>query len=202
MIQSRLTKNAKGYGYKYTDLAEINKLIEENGLSYYQFLVTEDGVDYVFTVKVDADGNEGKPIRGAKVVLGALSGGKTNPAQDYGSALTYARRYSLLMAYGLATTDDDAASLTVEKEQEPQESKKKQEAKKKQEPREPQEEDHSQDPVTDIELATLEALTKKAFPGTEIAKIFPTWPKLTKAQYVQATQTIRKKIDGSESENH
>ncbi len=184
MIQSRLTKNAKGYGYKYTDLAEINKLIEENGLSYYQFLVTEDGVDYVFTVKVDADGNEGKPIRGAKVVLGALSGGKTNPAQDYGSALTYARRYSLLMAYGLATTDDDAASLTVEKKQEPQE------------------EDHSQDPVTDIELATLEALTKKAFPGTEIAKIFPTWPKLTKAQYVQATQTIRKKIDGSESENH
>jgi len=34
-----------------------------------------------------------------------------NPAQDYGSALTYARRYSLLLAFGLATADDDAASL-------------------------------------------------------------------------------------------
>jgi hypothetical protein len=36
-----------------------------------------------------------------------------NPAQDYGSALTYARRYSLLLAFGLATSDDDAATLTV-----------------------------------------------------------------------------------------
>jgi hypothetical protein len=34
-----------------------------------------------------------------------------NPAQDYGSALTYARRYSLLLAFGLATTDDDGATL-------------------------------------------------------------------------------------------
>jgi hypothetical protein len=34
-----------------------------------------------------------------------------NPAQDYGSALTYARRYSLLLAFGLATADDDAAAL-------------------------------------------------------------------------------------------
>ena len=113
VMQNRLTKNAKGYGYKYTDLSEIHKLLEENGLSYYQFVLTENDTDYVYTVRIDADGNEGKPIRGARVVLGALSGGKSNPAQDYGSALTYARRYSLLMAYGLATTDDDAESLTV-----------------------------------------------------------------------------------------
>lgn len=121
-MQSRITKNAKGYGYKYTDLSEIHKLLEENGLSYYQFVLTEDGADYVYTVKVDADGNDGKPIRGARVVLGALSGGKSNAAQDYGSALTYARRYSLLMAYGLATTDDDAASLTVQNKQKPQQN--------------------------------------------------------------------------------
>lgn len=115
-MQSRITKNAKGYGYKYTDLAEIHKLLEENDMQYYQFLVTEDGADYVYTVKIGQDGQEGKPIRGARVVLGALSGGKSNAAQDYGSALTYARRYSLLMAYGLATTDDDAASLTVKQD--------------------------------------------------------------------------------------
>lgn len=112
-MQNRIAKNAKGYGYKYTDLSEIHKLLEENGLSYYQFILTENDHDYVYTVRIDADGNEGKPIRGARVVLGALSGGKSNPAQDYGSALTYARRYSLLMAYGLSTTDDDAESLTV-----------------------------------------------------------------------------------------
>ena len=38
-----------------------------------------------------------------------------NPAQDYGSALTYARRYSLLLAFGLATADDDGAALTSDK---------------------------------------------------------------------------------------
>lgn len=122
-MQSRITKNAKGYGYKYTDLSEIHKLLEENDLSYYQFVLTEGDTDYVYTVRIDADGNEGKPIRGARVVLGALSGGKSNPAQDYGSALTYARRYSLLMAYGLATTDDDAESLS-QKRQEPQQNQK------------------------------------------------------------------------------
>lgn len=130
-MQSRITKNAKGYGYKYTDLAEIHKLLEENDMQYYQFLVTEDGADYVYTVKISQDGSESKPIRGARVVLGALSGNKTNPAQDYGSALTYARRYSLLMAYGLATTDDDAASLTVKQDKpkaQPQQNQKVKEA--------------------------------------------------------------------------
>lgn len=176
-MQSRLKKNAEGYGYQYTDLAQINALLEANGLTYYQFLVTEDGADYVFTVRINEDGSEEKPIRGARVVLGALSGNKSNPAQDYGSALTYARRYSLLMAYGLATTDDDAASLTVEP-------------------------DHKQEPITDLELATLETMTKKAFPNTEIGKIFPTWPKLTKEQYAKAMQTIKERMSGSESKNN
>ena len=98
-MQSRLNKNKKGYGYEYTDLAQINKLIEENGQSYYQFIDSVDGNDYIWTVKVDEEGKESKPIRGCKVLeSGALSGNKVNPVQQYGSALTYARRYSLLMA--------------------------------------------------------------------------------------------------------
>lgn len=43
--------------------------------------------------------------------------GNNNPAQQMGSAITYARRYSLLMAYGLATEDDDAASAGQPKQE-------------------------------------------------------------------------------------
>ncbi len=49
-------------------------------------------------------------LQGSRVVDATLFG-NDNPAQKQGSALTYARRYSLLMAYGLATEDDDANSL-------------------------------------------------------------------------------------------
>ena len=66
------------------------------------------------TVKIINE--EEKPaLRGARVVDATLIG-VNNPAQQQGSALTYARRYSLLMAFGLATEDDDAQSLSTEKE--------------------------------------------------------------------------------------
>jgi len=107
-----IKKNADGYGYKYTDLAQIHRLLEENGLSYQQFIEPhENGNDYIMTVMIDENGTKSEPVRGCKIPNATLLG-KSNPAQEYGSALTYARRYSLLMAYGLATTDDDAESLT------------------------------------------------------------------------------------------
>lgn len=111
MAETTLRKNAQGYGYKYTDLAEIHNYLEQKGLSYHQYIEVIDGNDYIMTVKIDKDGNESKPIRGCRVVQATLSG-KTNPAQEQGSALTYARRYSVLMAYGLCTSDDDAAVMT------------------------------------------------------------------------------------------
>ncbi len=36
--KTRITKNAQGYGYKYTDLAQIHEYLEENGMSYYQYV--------------------------------------------------------------------------------------------------------------------------------------------------------------------
>lgn len=109
MAVSNIKKNAKGYGYTYTDLAAIHEQLEAEGKRYYQYIETLDGVDYIYTVMI-IDGKEQPARRGCKVIETA-PGGKANPAMAYGSGLTYARRYSLLMAAGYATTDDDAATL-------------------------------------------------------------------------------------------
>lgn len=112
---TRLAKGREGYGYKYTELAQINEWLEAKGESYYQFTEDYNGKDYIMTVKVGADGKESEPIRGCQIIDGnTLNGGKANIAQQLGAAITYARRYSLLMAYGLATEDDDAENLTTQ----------------------------------------------------------------------------------------
>ena len=111
MAKNNIKKNAAGYGYKYTDLAEIHNHLEENNMTYYQYIEPVDGVDYIWTVPI-IEGKEQTPKRGCRIIEAKLSG-KDNPVQAYGASLTYCRRYSLLMAFGLATTDDDAACLTV-----------------------------------------------------------------------------------------
>lgn len=107
----RIKKNKEGYGYKYTELAQLNEYCEQNKIDYYQEIETCDinGEDYMVTY-ISEDGGEYVKHRGCKIVDAVLSGIK-NPVQEYGSSLTYCRRYSLLMALGLATEDDDAASL-------------------------------------------------------------------------------------------
>lgn len=103
----RVKKKSEGYGYKYADLAEIHKLLEGSGQTYFQYIqVLDDGREQIMTKRDDMD----EVIPGCIVAEAKLTG-KNNPAQEHGSALTYARRYSLLMAYGLATDDDDAESL-------------------------------------------------------------------------------------------
>lgn len=114
-MKSTIAKKTEGYGYKYTELADINKYCEDNGITYYQEVETNEinQKDYIITTLQYGD----KEIkrRGCQIVEAILSGIK-NPVQEYGSSLTYCRRYSLLMALGLATEDDDAASLTIKKE--------------------------------------------------------------------------------------
>ena len=109
------TKSGSKYSYQYVDIAQIHEYLEENNMSYYQFIDRIDGDDYIMTVKIDAEGKESLPLRGSRVVDATLFG-NDNPAQKQGSALTYARRYSLLMAFGLATEDNDANDLNVIKE--------------------------------------------------------------------------------------
>ena len=113
-VQTNKTANIKDkYSYQYVDIAQIHKYLGEKGWSYYQYIERIDGDDYVMTVRI-IDGEEKPPLRGARVVDATLVG-VDNPAQEQGSALTYARRYSLLMAFGLATEDNDAQGLSKPK---------------------------------------------------------------------------------------
>ena len=114
-MKSTIAKKTEGYGYKYTELADINKYCENNDIRYFQEVKTCDinQKDYIYTTIIK-DGKE-KEYRGCQIVQATLQGIK-NPVQEYGSSLTYCRRYSLLMALGLATEDNDAADLTEKKE--------------------------------------------------------------------------------------
>jgi len=116
-MKSTIKKKKEGYGYKYTELADINRYCEENDIRYYQEIETSEinQKDYIVTYIINISGEIIRKIRGCQIVDAVLQGIK-NPVQEYGSSLTYCRRYSLLMALGLATEDDDAASLTTEKE--------------------------------------------------------------------------------------
>lgn len=115
-VTKNQTANVGKYSYKYVDIAQIHFYLESIGASYYQYIDRLEGDDYIMTVKV-IDGKESAPLRGCKVVDAKLIG-TSNPAQEQGSAITYARRYSLLMAFGLATEDDDAQSLSKPKKTE------------------------------------------------------------------------------------
>lgn len=121
--KNQTAKVGEKYSYKYVDIAQIHDYLEENHMRYYQYIDRIGEDDYIMTQKllqeIDEDGSYikdsyikwGEALRGCRVVEATLYG-VDNPAQQQGSALTYARRYSLLMAFGLATEDDDAQSLS------------------------------------------------------------------------------------------
>lgn len=113
-LSKNKTAETPKFSYKYVDIAQIHDYLESCGMSYYQYIDRIDEDDYIMTVRI-INGEEKAPLRGSRVVDATLIGNE-NPAQKQGSALTYARRYSLLMAFGLATEDDDAQALNIFKE--------------------------------------------------------------------------------------
>lgn len=106
---SVLKKKTNGYNYKYTEMSTIHEELEAQGIKYYQYIDYDANADadYIYTVIKYGD-KESTPRRGCRVIVGGEQ--KMTAAQAQGSAITYARRYSLLMALGWATEDDDGAA--------------------------------------------------------------------------------------------
>lgn len=104
-------KTNPAFRSKYADLGAcldaVDDALLEQGIAVYQeTFMDESGV----TVETVFLHESGETIRGGKLHVPAA---KQDP-QGYGSALTYARRYSLQAACGIAPEDDDgnAASKT------------------------------------------------------------------------------------------
>lgn len=114
-IKKNQTADVGKYSYKYTDLAQIHDYLESINSRYIQKVERIDGNDYIFTKRCFDDKWEDEWIQGCRIVDATLVGVK-NPAQEQGSAISYARRYSILLCYGLCTEDDDAQSLSIPKE--------------------------------------------------------------------------------------
>lgn len=87
----------KAYGYNYTSLASL----AEAGIDIPKMrtATTPDGLQFIEYLD-----DNGEWQRGAQIVIPDMKG--MNAAQAYGSALTYARRYTVMMARSVACTDD------------------------------------------------------------------------------------------------
>ena len=96
----------QAYGYKYSSLASLY----DAGINIPQMRIDATG-EFVEYFK------GGEWLRGAKIVVPEVKG--MNAAQAYGSALTYARRYTVMMAESVVCTDDQLLE-TQEPEKKPE----------------------------------------------------------------------------------
>jgi hypothetical protein len=101
---------------KYADLSgcleAVNDALLNAGIAVYQETSESDTGVVVETVFLH---ESGEVLRGGKLHVPAA---KHDP-QGYGSALTYARRYSLMAACGMAPEDDDGNASSKRPQQAP-----------------------------------------------------------------------------------
>lgn len=107
-------KNNPAFRSKYADLGAcidaVDDALLDNGIAMYQETFEDASGVTVETVLLH---ESGESIRSGKLHVPAS---KQDP-QGYGSALTYARRYSLMAACGIAPEDDDGNAASKQRPQ-------------------------------------------------------------------------------------
>lgn len=121
---------SEGHNYHYASLADIAR----QGITIPPMRVVpvynEAGdlvAEYVEALIPVPEGTHMKNdwVRGARVVVPSST--RMNEAQAYGSALTYARRYTVLTLLGIACDDDDKVEAHSEADQKANEERAKEE---------------------------------------------------------------------------
>lgn len=106
-------KSNPAFRSKYADLGAcidaVDDALLENGIAMYQELF-EDSTGV--TVETVFQHESGESLRCGKLHVPAAK----NDPQGYGSALTYARRYSLMAACGIAPEDDDGNAASKQRQ--------------------------------------------------------------------------------------
>ena len=109
-----VTQKGRNYSYKYADLADVDKAVmdacrqvkDKDGNAAFAYYFDIDNSNQgvcVQTVMVDASG--------AQMITDKVwfSNSKSEDAQKTASLISYAKRYSLSAAFGIASEDDDDA---------------------------------------------------------------------------------------------
>lgn len=109
-----LTQKGRNYSYKYADLADVDKAVMDacrqvkdkdgnTAFAYYFDIDNSSQGVCVQTVMVDTSG--------AQMITDKVwfSNSKSEDAQKTASLISYAKRYSLSAAFGIASEDDDDA---------------------------------------------------------------------------------------------
>lgn len=108
-----MPKNAKAYGYNYTDLDTITSVIKpilaRHNISYMQSVGMNEQGQNILTTRIF--NRDGEYIEDS-TILPIIQGTKNNSAQTLGMAITYMRRYALCAMFGI-TSDEDVDANTV-----------------------------------------------------------------------------------------
>ena len=109
----KFKKSSKGFKFKYTNLSDIEKgllpILKDKKIGYNHILGTEGGKNMLLTTIFDL---ESDAYENHKLIIpeGVKLAGM-NDYQSLGSALTYFRRYHLVVAFGILT-DEDVDAIT------------------------------------------------------------------------------------------
>lgn len=141
MSEKKLPKiignKSTGYNYSYTSLADLVIAGYDLPPMRVAVLTNAEGepvivdgapVEYIEVernfgyVKSDGTTNlKDEWVRGARVVIPKKNNTSMNEAQLYGSAITYARRYTAMMMFGIACDDDDKLETKTQADAQAQE---------------------------------------------------------------------------------